>query len=337
MPDMVKINRAWITTNISCNLRCRWCYALHSLQNGRELPIDKARQIADTVIGLGAESITLIGGEPTLYSGLLPVIRYIKEKSPSARVGMTTNGLRMADSSFAKELMDAGIDGCNVSIKGLSEEDYAENTGDGSGFKKMLEGYRNMESLGLNVTASYVIASEGTEQIDRLQALCRQQGIKKMVIQFVKPEVRMESEKILPMKEMAAITEYICRTWSDDIDYMVEISFPICLIDSEIYEELVRKGRVTGGCHVRTGTGINYDIDGRLIPCNHFINMPYADEPSMTEESVMKIRDGDMYREVKERAVSYPSVKCKSCIHWQRCGGGCFTRWFYENPTEIIG
>ena len=333
---MNEIKRAWITTNLSCNLRCKWCYAFHALDNGQELPIDIAKKIVDTVDNLGARKITLIGGEPSLYSELFTLLRYINGKDSDIRTGMTTNGIMLSDRKFAEKLISHGVSGYNISIKGLSENEYFSNTGNGNGFYRMLDGYRNISELTSDVIVSYVIVKEDTEQIDRLYEFCQEHGIKKIMIQFVKPMVQMDAEPIMHMEAMGRLTEYIYKNWKSDIDYTVELSFPICLIDNEVYESMHQEGRLTGGCHIRTGTGINYDINGRVIPCNHFVNLPYLPTPLLSEKEVMDLHNNDMFIRVKEKACAYPSLKCKTCKYWNRCGGGCFTRWFYENPEEII-
>lgn len=68
----------------------------------------------------------LIGGEPTLYSNLVKLIKYIKSKE--IKVCIATNGRRLSNFEFAKEIVEAGVDSINISLKGVSENEYLEST-----------------------------------------------------------------------------------------------------------------------------------------------------------------------------------------------------------------
>ena len=158
-----------------------------------------------------------------------------------------------------------------------------------------------------------------------------------MLIQFVKPSVTFESKPVMPVQEMAKITEFIYEFWPDDIQYEIEISFPICLIQNDVFKFLKDQHKIVVGCPIQFGSGISFDTKGRILPCNHFINLPYDNEPHLTTDSIRKLLEGEAREKVKKVACSYPSMKCKDCENWNICGGGCFTRWFYEKPEEIIG
>ena len=301
------------------------------------MPLDMAKRIVDTLVENGVKNITLIGGEPTLYSGLTELITYIKQQAPGTRVSLTTNGIRLSDEAFSKELLDAGLDGCNLSLKGFSENDYENNTGNGIGYERALDGYNNLLKNGKTPTLSYVIADNNLSNVDRLYKLCVEHGIDKLLVQFVKPMVCPESQPIMPMKDMGEITEYIYSKWADNFGYKVEVSFPVCLIDSGIYDEMREKGKVITGCHVQTGEGINFDINGRVLPCNHFVGMPFSNDKALTSQDIEKLRDSSLYHMVKDKARSLPVAKCKECRYWNDCRGGCFTRWLYEDPKSVIG
>lgn len=70
------INGAWLTTNRSCNNRCEWCYAQNAI--GNEMDIDDAKKCVDVLKELKVKHIVLIGGEPTIYSHLIELLKYIK-------------------------------------------------------------------------------------------------------------------------------------------------------------------------------------------------------------------------------------------------------------------
>lgn len=56
------------------NLRCDWCYALKQLAKHQSMDLQYAKELADYLKSKGVRTITLIGGEPTLYSQLFELI-----------------------------------------------------------------------------------------------------------------------------------------------------------------------------------------------------------------------------------------------------------------------
>lgn len=317
-------------------MKCSWCYALSCNRPNKELPIDLAKTIIDSLVAINIKKITLIGGEPTLYKYLFDLIKYIKFKSPQTRIGVTTNGIALQNTTYVQNLVSSGLDGCNISLKGLTENEYLQNTGSKINPDLIFTAYRNISAFISNVVLSYVISHDGIEQIKQLYYLCKKNRIRKVLLQFVKPPIQLDAAPIMPMNKMAEMAEFIFNFWPDDIEYKLELSFPVCLIDTNIYERMVNSGHIVSGCHIQTGSGLNYDVDGRIVPCNHFIDLPISDEPSLTPDSIKRIRQSNEYKTVKNTACCFPSQKCKSCKYWNQCRGGCFTRWFYNDPNEII-
>jgi len=333
--QMEDIRTAWITTNYSCNINCEWCYAKNTANCTQKMDINTAKSIVDSLVDLGVRGITLIGGEPTLHNNIVDIITYIKDKDPTIKIGLTTNGICLENNAFAKQLVKAGLSGCNVSIKGLSAEAYFESTGSADGYEKMLKGYHNIKEAGCNTVASFVITEYDKRKIDNLNELCHEKSIEKILIQFVKPTVGLISEPIMPMKDMAKTVKYIYENWND-IDYKIEISFPICLIDKIVFDDLYQHKKLKLGCHIQTGNGINFDTEGRIIPCNHFVDLPYDKDPHLSSNSIKEVWNSVEFQKIMNKSCCFPSLKCKTCERWDICRGGCFTRWFYEDPGIII-
>lgn len=54
--------------------------------------------------------MTLIGGEPTVRQDLLHLIRSAKTQKPDNKISIGTNGQRLEEIKFVKELKDSGLD-----------------------------------------------------------------------------------------------------------------------------------------------------------------------------------------------------------------------------------
>jgi hypothetical protein len=76
--SLPEISHITIETNQTCNLNCRTCYNLYQ---DTVKTLDQIKEEIDFALTKrNLETITIIGGEPTLYSDLVEVITYIKEK-----------------------------------------------------------------------------------------------------------------------------------------------------------------------------------------------------------------------------------------------------------------
>ncbi|MGW8316242.1 MAG: radical SAM protein [Bacteroidales bacterium] len=98
-----------IETNLICNIKCRGCYNINKTYIK---DLDLIHEEIDTGIHKrDPQSITLIGGEPTLHPDLVNIIRYIKQKGMVCQ--MLTNGIQFLEDEkdfLLHSLVDAGLD-----------------------------------------------------------------------------------------------------------------------------------------------------------------------------------------------------------------------------------
>lgn len=334
---MHNISTAWLTTNYTCNCKCDWCYAQKMLAKHRNMDFKHAKQIVTYLQQKEIQTITLIGGEPTIYPNLIELICYIK--SLGINVRLATNGKRLKDKDFAQQLIVSGIDEINISIKGTNEHEYRQNTHQ-AGLNYMIQGYNNLKQLGFKPSISYVITSNSTEKFDEFVKLLLKEDLDDVVIQFEKPSLSTDgSSKTMNIRDMGNFTSYVFSILEkNNFNYTIEISFPLCLIEKTVLKEMLNKKRISTCCHVQKGNGIVFDVTGEVIPCNHFLGYPFGDKPLnlQNENAIEELLNTDLVKQFKDTVNRYPSNKCIKCKLWHICGGGCFTRWFYIDPKEYI-
>jgi glycosyltransferase involved in cell wall biosynthesis/phenylacetate-coenzyme A ligase PaaK-like adenylate-forming protein/MoaA/NifB/PqqE/SkfB family radical SAM enzyme len=106
-----------IKPTMSCTANCRTCRLrrdLHkSLINQKKLSFEQWLQIFKDAAGLGVERLDISGGEPTLYKNLAGLIKAGKEYGWF--INLNTNG-SLINESYAKELIEAGLDSVSISI-----------------------------------------------------------------------------------------------------------------------------------------------------------------------------------------------------------------------------
>jgi cyclic pyranopterin phosphate synthase len=112
-----------------CNFRCVYCLP-HGCPRGdgeRPLTLAEIERLVQGFAGLGFWKVRLTGGEPTLRPDVVEVVRRVALTPGIRRVGLTTNGHRLA--SLAPRLRDAGLASLNVSVDSLDAARFREITG----------------------------------------------------------------------------------------------------------------------------------------------------------------------------------------------------------------
>jgi GTP 3',8-cyclase len=112
-----------------CNFKCVYCLPNGCPKGSGEEPLAAGEidRLVQGFAGLGFWKVRLTGGEPTLRPDIVEIVRRIARAPGIRRVGLTTNGYRLA--SIAGELRDAGLGSLNVSVDSLDPERFREITG----------------------------------------------------------------------------------------------------------------------------------------------------------------------------------------------------------------
>jgi len=111
-----------------CNFRCVYCLP-SGCPRDRDPPLSLAEisRLVRAFAGLGFWKVRVTGGEPTLRADICEVVRTVASTPGVRRVGLTTNGYRLAE--LAPGLRQAGLAALNVSLDSLDRERFARLTG----------------------------------------------------------------------------------------------------------------------------------------------------------------------------------------------------------------
>lgn len=112
-----------------CNLRCRYCMPqeLESIPHDQIMRYEEFLRLTTIFAGTGISRIKVTGGEPLVRKGCVDFIRSLKQINGIDNVTITTNGVLLAQNLDG--LIEAGIDGINVSLDTLSADRYEKITG----------------------------------------------------------------------------------------------------------------------------------------------------------------------------------------------------------------
>jgi MoaA/NifB/PqqE/SkfB family radical SAM enzyme len=109
----------WNFTN-RCNLKCRHCYQDSEVTNiSGELSLEEKIDFVDQMGAMNIPMLAISGGEPTLSSDLLPVIKRASEFN--MHMSLATNGTTLTGQR-CRELRDAGLRYIEISLDSVDAE-----------------------------------------------------------------------------------------------------------------------------------------------------------------------------------------------------------------------
>lgn len=134
-----------ISVTDRCNLRCVYCMpeeGVVSVPHEKILRYDEIVSLCKVFAQLGVKKIKLTGGEPLVRKNIDSLIADIKNVEGIQEVTLTTNGILLEEQ--AELLVQAGVDGINISLDTLDAEHFSAITRGGKvesvlrGIEKML-------------------------------------------------------------------------------------------------------------------------------------------------------------------------------------------------------
>ncbi len=112
-----------------CNFRCAYCLPDGCAESPGTAPLspDEIERLVRGFAALGVWKIRITGGEPSVRADLTEIVRRVAATPGVRRVGLTTNGYRLARA--CEELRDAGLASLNVSVDSLDAARFERVTG----------------------------------------------------------------------------------------------------------------------------------------------------------------------------------------------------------------
>jgi len=93
-------NNLRISVTDRCNLRCVYCMPADDvvfMQKEHLLTFEEIEQVVHAAVPLGIDKIRLTGGEPLVRKDLHKLVEKISRISEIKDIGLTTNGILLAD------------------------------------------------------------------------------------------------------------------------------------------------------------------------------------------------------------------------------------------------
>lgn len=112
-----------------CNFRCRYCLpdGYKEISRDHFLSLNEIHRLVKAFSQAGCQKIRLTGGEPTLRSDFIDIVKVIRQVPQIKTIAVTTNGYRMKRD--VQHWYDAGLTSINLSIDSLDARQFYQITG----------------------------------------------------------------------------------------------------------------------------------------------------------------------------------------------------------------
>ncbi len=163
----------------TCNLRCYFCYSLDRIQDAqhpqhRFMTLEKAKSICSQLVReYGNNAVDLQGGEPTMFPGIVELVRHCREIGLHAT--LITNAQALSDRAFALRLREAGVRDFLVSLQGLGAT-YDRIVGREGAHDHQMRALRNLRELGIPFRFNCVLSRPALDQLPQIAELAVRTG-----------------------------------------------------------------------------------------------------------------------------------------------------------------
>lgn len=323
-------------------MRCEWCYA----RNTEYAPADNmdyalAKDIIDLCAELGIRHVVLIGGEPTLYARLFDVIDACR--AVGITCGVVTNGIACKNHDFVRNMTAHGVQSISVSLKGEDAAAFRRITGKDA-FAEVCAGVANCVAAGLKVGVSMVLTEDnihtylaGIEDMKRL-------GVQSFRLSFCYEfDTQAAHGAYLQTHDPVALVRGFMQQY-ETLDKLTEHRFtlqnglPLCLWDAADVARLKRHGQISTVCQLLAKTGLIFDTEGYVIPCNAMpsLRLGRLHADFNTAAQLQAYMASPSIRKVYDRLCGVPDESCLRCDRLVHCGGGCVCQWSDYSFAELM-
>lgn len=256
--------------NYACGLRCNHCFIGNQLNSNIEMPIGLAKSIIDNAKLKGIGSITLLGGEPTLFSKIIELINYIIENKIELRI--VTNGqksfqkliLKLPSETLRKLHICFSIDGSNKFI-------HDNIRGKGT-FLNLTNSIFLAISKDISFSGITSISKNNYDDVLQIIKLCSNYKMKYLNIHYVTDRGFAKRNNIVDIEEWLKLSDSL-KSLNTNMPLRFEKTF-------------VPKDEIVT-CEVNRKKNIIIDPNGNVYGCTMFMNLKNTQSAIWTENGLV--------------------------------------------------
>jgi cyclic pyranopterin phosphate synthase len=142
----------------ACNVQCDYCSITDEMRLENMATAAIMAKLIDAR-ARGAVKVAFGGGEPTIRRGLLPLVRWCRDRGYTS-IKVPSNGLLYSYKTFAAEAVEAGITEFHISFMAHTDALYAHIMGKADALQLVTQGVRHLKSLGKTPVGDLIIKSD---------------------------------------------------------------------------------------------------------------------------------------------------------------------------------
>lgn len=141
-----------------CNVQCDYCSITAEMRRESLSTAAVLAQLQDAR-ARGATRVSFGGGEPTIRRGLLPLVRWCRDRGYRS-IKVSSNGLLYSYKWFAEETCDAGVNDFHISFMAHTPELYESIMGKPGAIQLVTQGVRHLTDLGHRPVGDLIIKDD---------------------------------------------------------------------------------------------------------------------------------------------------------------------------------
>ncbi len=318
---------------LACNLRCIHCGSTAGKIRADELDRTEAMAVVDSLVEVGCERVTLMGGEPFMRRDWTDVAARLT--GAGVIVEVLTNG-HLVDDEIVQQLLDTGVSSVSISVDGTPEV-HDELRDQAGSFEEALGAVRRLKAAGFPVGVVTQINRLNLLTLPGLYRHLLDAGVDGWQLQLSEALGRFkEHDQLTVLPEDLPGIEAFLLTVIDDGKLWAYAADNIGYMSRS--EPVIRAGEKDSqaywcGCHAGERI-IGISSDGSVRAC---LSLPEEfNEANVRERTLQDIwRDEELFDITRTPSGKTLTGYCADCVFGRVCRAGCTSLAF--SATGGIG
>jgi radical SAM protein with 4Fe4S-binding SPASM domain len=304
-----------------CNNDCAHCYNARE-RDFPELTTEQWFKILDQLWELGVPHIIFTGGEATLRNDLPELIAHAETNGQIT--GLNTNGRRLADEKYSRQLIDAGLDHVQITVESCDEQIHDQMMCAKGAFKQTIHGLKNALASPLYVMTNTTMLKTNVHKIPDTLDFLADLGVPTIGLNaLIYSGHALTVGTGLKENELQPVLDMATRKTSERGQKLIWYTpTQYCGFDPTANNLGVK------GCTAALYS-MCIESNGNVLPCQSY----YHPLGNMLTDSWDSIWNHKVSVQLRERK-NLPA-KCETCSVVAECGGGCPLQ-FENHRQELI-
>jgi radical SAM protein with 4Fe4S-binding SPASM domain len=317
---------------LKCSMHCMHCGSLAGKARSNELTLDECYEVADELVLLGCEELTLIGGEVFLYKGWDKIARYTSERG--VLVNIMTNAYGIGEAEI-EQIQNARLSNVGISVDGM-ERNHNRIRGRKDSFAQVIKAFDQLSQAHIAIAVVTSLLELNIYDLEALYEFLIGHGVQIWQLQLVNPMGNMVGHRnlILNSDRLPALIDFIGEKNSER--RMIVIAADSIGYYHHDSEGCIRgrRGPVCywGGCQAGISS-LFIDSAGNIKGCGALYDDAFI-EGNVKEQRITEIwRDERNFLYNRAFDLKLLAGRCKGCDVGDICRGGCRASNYFTNGT----